>query len=100
VRERRRGRLLYIGDTEDAPLLSRTTVRQHPAFLRDADALRRAKSNVRFVTGRDGHFESSALTSHTGRVPRGQRKRTTDRNTVTVTTSGMLGNEDSLSLAS
>jgi len=45
----------------------------HPEYVRDADALRRAKSNARFVTGRDG-----------------QRKRIADRNTVIVTTSGML----------
>ena len=48
-------------------------LRQHPEFVRDADALRRAKSNARFVTGRDG-----------------QRKRIADQNTVIVTTSGML----------
>ncbi|MFB6087367.1 MAG: MBL fold metallo-hydrolase, partial [Haloarculaceae archaeon] len=30
------------------------TLRQYPAFLRDAEALRRAKSHARFVTGRDG----------------------------------------------
>ncbi|WP_137286468.1 MBL fold metallo-hydrolase [Halorussus salinisoli] len=47
--------------------------RQHPEFVRDADALGRAKSNARFVTGRDG-----------------QRKRIADKNTVIVTTSGML----------
>jgi len=50
-----------------------TIARQYPEFLRDADALRRAKSNARFVTGRDG-----------------QRSRVADRNTVIVTTSGML----------
>ena len=48
-------------------------VRQYPDFLRDADALKRAKSNARFVTGRDG-----------------QRKRIAADNTVIVTTSGML----------
>ncbi|USZ69480.1 MBL fold metallo-hydrolase [Halorussus salilacus] len=48
-------------------------VRQYPEFVRDPEALRRAKSNARFVTGRDG-----------------QRKRIADRNTVIVTTSGML----------
>ena len=48
-------------------------LRQHPEFVRDPDALRRAKSNARFVTGRDG-----------------QRKRIADQNTVVVTTSGML----------
>jgi len=48
-------------------------LRRHPAFVRDDEALRRAKSNARFVTGRDG-----------------QRKRIADQNTVIVTTSGML----------
>ncbi|MFA1609942.1 MBL fold metallo-hydrolase [Halobellus rubicundus] len=48
-------------------------LRRHPEFVRDADALRRAKSNARFVDGRDG-----------------QRKRIADQNTVIVTTSGML----------
>ncbi|WP_299266932.1 MBL fold metallo-hydrolase [Halorientalis sp.] len=46
---------------------------RHPEFVRDADALRRAKSHARFVTGRDG-----------------QRKRIADQNTAIVTTSGML----------
>jgi putative mRNA 3-end processing factor len=48
-------------------------VRQHPGFVRDADALQRATSNARVVDGRDG-----------------QRKRIADQNTVIVTTSGML----------
>ena len=48
-------------------------LRSHPEFVRDADALRRATSNARFVTGRDG-----------------QRKRIAAKNTVIVTTSGML----------
>ena len=46
---------------------------RHPEFVRDADALRRAKSHARFVTGRDG-----------------QRKRIADENAAIVTTSGML----------
>jgi putative mRNA 3-end processing factor len=46
---------------------------QYPEFVRDADALRRAKSHARFVTGRDG-----------------QRKRITDQTAAIVTTSGML----------
>jgi len=46
---------------------------RHPEFVRDADALARATSNARFVTGRDG-----------------QRERIADQNTVIVTTSGML----------
>ena len=46
---------------------------RYPEFLRDADALRRAKSHARFVTGRDG-----------------QRKRITEQTAAIVTTSGML----------
>jgi len=56
--------------------------RRQPDFLRDADALRRAKSYARFVTGRDG-----------------QRRRIAEENAAIVTTSGMLGNEDSLAVA-
>jgi putative mRNA 3-end processing factor len=48
-------------------------LRQHPEFVRDADALGRAKSHARFVTGRDG-----------------QRKRIAEQNVAIVTTSGML----------
>ena len=48
-------------------------LRQHPEFVHDADALRRATSNARFVTGRDG-----------------KRRRIAAQNTVIVTTSGML----------
>lgn len=48
-------------------------LRRYPAFVRDADALRRAKSNARFVTGRDG-----------------QRERIAAQNTLIITTSGML----------
>ena len=44
-----------------------------PEYVRDGDALRRAKSNARLVDGRDG-----------------QRKRIADSNTVIITTSGML----------
>jgi putative mRNA 3-end processing factor len=57
-------------------------LRRHPEFVRDADALRRAKSHARFVAGRDG-----------------QRTRIAAENTVIVTTSGMLGNEDPLAVA-
>jgi predicted metal-dependent RNase len=39
-------------------------------------------ANAQFVTGRDG-----------------QRKRIAEKNTVIVTTSGMLGDEDSLAVA-
>lgn len=48
-------------------------LRRYPAFLRDPDALRRAKSNARIVTGRDG-----------------QRERIANGNSVIITTSGML----------
>ena len=48
-------------------------LRQYPGFVRDADALRRATSHARFVTGRDG-----------------QRKRITDQKAAIITTSGML----------
>jgi putative mRNA 3-end processing factor len=48
-------------------------LRQYPDFVRDADALRRASSHARFVTGRDG-----------------QRRRITDQRAAIVTTSGML----------
>ncbi|MFT4922606.1 MAG: putative mRNA 3-end processing factor, partial [Haloarculaceae archaeon] len=48
-------------------------LRQHPDYVRDPDALRRAKSHARFVTGRDG-----------------QRERIADQNVAIVTTSGML----------
>jgi len=66
-------------------------VRRHPSFLRDAEAMRRAKSNARFVTGRDGHRGSDAPTSHTGRgASRGQRKRIAAQSTVIITTAGML----------
>jgi len=47
--------------------------RGHPDYVRDADALRRAKSHARFVTGRNG-----------------QRERIAAQNTAIVTTSGML----------
>jgi len=45
----------------------------HPEFVRDADALRRAKSHARFVTGRNG-----------------QRRRIAEQNAAVITTSGML----------
>ena len=48
-------------------------LRQYPGFVRDPEALRRAISHARFVTGRDG-----------------QRERIVDSGTVVVTTSGML----------
>ncbi|MFB6301919.1 MAG: MBL fold metallo-hydrolase [Haloferacaceae archaeon] len=46
---------------------------RHPEFVRDADALRRATSHARFVTGRDG-----------------QRERIAEQQAAIVTTSGML----------
>jgi putative mRNA 3-end processing factor len=48
-------------------------LRRYPAFLRDAEAMARAKSNARFVTGRDG-----------------QRRRIAEEPTVIITTAGML----------
>ncbi|WP_332897785.1 MBL fold metallo-hydrolase [Haladaptatus sp. CMSO5] len=48
-------------------------LRNYPTYVRDEDALKRAKSNARFVTGKNG-----------------QRKRIARKNTVIVTTSGML----------
>jgi len=48
-------------------------VRRHPEFLRDSEALRRAKGAARFVTGRDG-----------------QRERIASDNELIITTSGML----------
>jgi putative mRNA 3-end processing factor len=50
-----------------------TMFRQYPGYVRDAEALRRAKSHARFVTGRDG-----------------QRERLAEKNVAIVTTSGML----------
>jgi putative mRNA 3-end processing factor len=66
-------------------------LRQYPEFVRDADALGRAKSHARFVTGRDGHRGRKAPASHTGRgASRGQRRRIAEKNAVIVTMSGML----------
>ncbi|WP_122088357.1 MBL fold metallo-hydrolase [Halalkalicoccus subterraneus] len=48
-------------------------LRRHPEFVRDPEALKRATSHARFVTGRDG-----------------QRKRIAEQNAAIVTTSGML----------
>jgi len=47
--------------------------RRYPDYLRDPEAMSRAKSNARFVTGRDG-----------------QRKRIAAEPTVIITTAGML----------
>jgi putative mRNA 3-end processing factor len=55
-------------------------LRRHPDFLRDPEALRRAKSHARFVTGRDG-----------------QRARIADENAAIVTTSGMLSGGPAMS---
>lgn len=49
-------------------------LRQYPDFLRDPVALKRAMGSARFVTGRDG-----------------QRERIAEKNTVILTTAGMLG---------
>ena len=57
-----------------------TLLRRYPEFLRDPEALRRAKSNARYVTGRDG-----------------QRARIADQNTLVVTTSGMLSGGPAMS---
>ena len=72
--------LMLICDAHDVPCYvdgmgQRVTrlFRRHPEFVRDAEALRRAKSHARFVTGRNG-----------------QRERIAAQNTVIVTTSGML----------
>jgi len=48
-------------------------LRDFPAYVRDPAALRRATSNARFVTGRDG-----------------QRRRIAEKSTVILTTAGML----------
>ena len=55
-------------------------LRQCPDYVRDADALRRAKSHARFVGGRDG-----------------QRRRIADQNVAIVTTSGMLSGGPAMS---
>jgi putative mRNA 3-end processing factor len=72
--------LLLVCDAHDVPCYvdgmgKRVTrmLRQYPEYVRDADALRRATSHARFVTGRDG-----------------QRERITDQRAAIVTTSGML----------
>jgi putative mRNA 3-end processing factor len=72
--------LLLVCEAHDIPCYvdgmgKRVTemLRGYPEFVRDAEALRRAKSHARFVTGRDG-----------------QRKRITDQKAAIVTTSGML----------
>lgn len=48
-------------------------LKRYPEFLRDPEAVRRAKSHARFVTGRDG-----------------QRKRIVEQKAAIITTSGML----------
>jgi len=72
--------LLLVCDAHDIPCYVdgmgkgvTRMLRRHPGFVRDADALRRAASHARFVTGRDG-----------------QRRRITDQRAAIVTTSGML----------
>ncbi|MFB6183394.1 MAG: MBL fold metallo-hydrolase, partial [Haloarculaceae archaeon] len=80
--------LLLVCEAHDVPCYvdgmgQRVTemLRQYPEFVRDADALGRATSHARFVTGRDG-----------------QRERIAEQNAAIVTTSGMLGGEDILVL--
>ncbi|MFC6786832.1 MBL fold metallo-hydrolase [Halobaculum halobium] len=71
--------LTVLADTEIRPYLDgmgqRVTdiVRDYPDFVRDPDALRRAKSGARYVTGAQG-----------------QRERVAADNEAIVTTSGML----------
>lgn len=72
--------LLLVCDAHDIPCYVdgmgkgvTEMLRQYPDFVRDPEALRRATSHARFVTGRDG-----------------QRKRIADQSTAIVTTSGML----------
>jgi putative mRNA 3-end processing factor len=71
--------LTVFEDTEIRPYLDgmgqRVTdiVRRYPEFVRDPDALRRAKSGARYVTGKDG-----------------QRERIAADNEAVVTTSGMV----------
>jgi putative mRNA 3-end processing factor len=72
--------LLLVCDAHDIPCYvdgmgKRVTkmLLRYPEFLRDADALRRAKSHARFVTGEDG-----------------QRKRIAEQKAAIITTSGML----------
>jgi putative mRNA 3-end processing factor len=55
-------------------------LRRYPAYLRDPEAFRRAKSHARFVTGRDG-----------------QRRRITDQRAAIITTSGMLSGGPAMS---
>jgi putative mRNA 3-end processing factor len=55
-------------------------LRSYPNYVRDADALRRAKSHARFVTGKDG-----------------QRERIAEQNAAIVTTSGMLSGGPAMS---
>ncbi|QAU13660.1 MBL fold metallo-hydrolase [Halorubrum sp. BOL3-1] len=72
--------LLLVCDEHDVPCYVdgmgkgvTRMLRRYPTFVRDADALRRATSHARFVTGRDG-----------------QRERIAGQNAAIVTTSGML----------
>ena len=72
--------MLLICDAHDVPCyvdgMGQSVTRMlghHPEFVRDADALQRATSHARFVTGRDG-----------------QRKRIAEKPAAIVTTSGML----------
>mgnify|MGYP006280145281 FL=1 len=72
--------MLLVCDAHDVPCyvdgMGKDVTRMlgnYPGFVRDADALQRATSHARFVTGRDG-----------------QRKRICQQKAAIVTTSGML----------
>jgi putative mRNA 3-end processing factor len=67
-------------------------LRRHPEFLRDPEALRRAKSHARFVTGRDGQSGGGAPGFRAGGTgaSREERERIAEQNTAIITTSGML----------
>jgi putative mRNA 3-end processing factor len=72
--------MLLVCDAHDVPCyvdgMGKDVTRMlghHPEFVRDADALQRATSHARFVTGRDG-----------------QRRRICQQKAAIVTTSGML----------
>ncbi|QGN08024.1 MBL fold metallo-hydrolase [Halorhabdus sp. CBA1104] len=67
-------------------------LRRHPEFLRDPEALQRAKSHARFVTGRDGQSGGGAPGFRAGGTgaSREERERIAEQNTAIITTSGML----------
>ena len=77
-------KLLYTSDfhTADQRLVSGTTARPAADVVLCESTYSDVEHDARFVDGRDG-----------------QRRRIADQNTVVVTTSGMLGNEDPLAVA-